>query len=122
MGMKTPPISHTVESSRYGQHRCVTRVTPNSIVVEGPTAYTRGAVDDDGVYEMADFEGGPFIARGMSLRLAVGDAPCFPPDGIVKSAKWIGAEEFGTLMGLSESYWVKALDKPNYAYCLVEFV
>ena len=113
-------ILHSFKS-RYGDERLLIAVDATTLLIEGPSQYTRSSADENGQY-MADFEGGPFIARGMSLRLAVGDAPCFPPDGIVKSAKWIGAEEFGTLMGLSESYWVKALDKPNYGYCLVEFV
>ena len=120
--MKIAPNMYTVEPSRYGQHRTVCRVDENRFIIEGPCRYTRGAVDDDGSPVMCDFEGGPFIYQGMGLELAMGEAPCIPEGKTVKSARWLSAEQYGELIGLTDSHWIKAFTKPDYAYCLVETV
>jgi len=39
---------------------------------------------------------------------------------IIKSVKSVDPETAVELLGLTGSHWVKAMDKPDYAYVLVE--
>ena len=52
--------------SRYGDERRLIAVDSTTLLIEGPSRYTRGSTDDDGQV-MADFEGGPFLMRGMTV-------------------------------------------------------
>lgn len=119
MGMKFPPLFYSVEPSRYGQHRTVCRVGENAFILEGPSRFTRGAADENGP-TMADFEGGPCVFTGMSLQLAVGEAPCLPEGKTVKSARFITPVEYAQHINMNASHWVQAFTKPDYAYCLIE--
>ena len=117
--MKIAPNFYSVEPSRYGQHRSVCRVAENRFIIEGPSRYVRGASDDNGP-TMADFEGGPCVFSGSDLRHALGDAPCLPEGKTIKSVRFLTPKEYAELVNLTDSYWVRAFDKPDYAYCLVE--
>lgn len=57
--------------SRYGQKRTLTKVGEGSYILEGKTNFMRFAED------MVDFEGGPFILKGMPLCHPEIDSPEF---------------------------------------------
>jgi hypothetical protein len=57
--------------SRYGQKRTLTKVGEGSYILEGKTNFLRGAEG------MVDFEGGPFILKGMPLCHPEVDSPEF---------------------------------------------
>jgi hypothetical protein len=73
--------------SRYGDTRTVTQVDENTLIVEGTTMYTRGSDDDNGQV-MVDFEGGPFLTRGMDIRVHLG---C-PMDGVIKTMRFLPSD------------------------------
>lgn len=117
--MTTPPPSYAF-SSRYGQHRSITRIDSTRYLVEGQTHYLRGGGDPETGSTMVDFEGGPFLMTGESLALMVGDLPCVREHAVIKSVKSVNPETAVELLGLTGSHWVKTMDKPDYAYVLVE--
>jgi hypothetical protein len=119
MCMNTPPPSYAF-ASRYGQYRSITRISSTQYLIEGDTLYMRGGEDPQSGSTMADFEGGPFLMTGVPLAVAVGDLPCVSEGAIIKSAKSVDAATAVELLGLRGSHWVKAMDKPDYAYVLVE--
>ena len=117
--MNTPSPSYAF-SSRYGQHRSITRIDSKRYLIEGNTRYMRGGEDPQTGSTMVDFEGGPFLMTGDPLAAMVGDLPCVREHAIIKSAKSVNAATAVELLGLTGSHWVTAMDKPDYAYVLVE--
>ena len=73
--------------SRYGDTRTVTQVDESTLILEGTTMYTRGSDGDDGQL-MVDFEGGPFLTRGMDIRVHLG---C-PMDGVIKTMRFLPSD------------------------------
>lgn len=57
--------SYTV-LSRYSQPRVVTMVASNKYIIDGPSEYYRGGVDDDG-NNFVDYDGGPFVFVSDSM-------------------------------------------------------
>ena len=76
--------------SRYGDERTVTRVDDSTLIVEGPSHYTRGSSDGEGNV-MADFEGGPFLMRGMTVQQATG----YPMSALIESVRFLPNEKPG---------------------------
>jgi hypothetical protein len=91
-------------------------------LIDGQTHYLRGGGDPQTGSTMVDFEGGPFLMTGDPLAVAVGDLPCVREGAIIKSVKSVDPETAVELLGLTGSHWVTAMDKPDYAYVLVETV
>lgn len=107
-------------TSRYGQHRSITRIDATHYLVEGDTRYVRFGHDANDNSTMADFEGGPFIATGEPLHACVGGFPCLHKSAVVESVKWITPDAAAAYLGFTDSAVVAAFDKPDYSYCLVE--
>ena len=82
--------------SRYGDERTVTRVDDHTLIVEGPSHYTRTSADESGSY-IADFEGGPFLMRGMTVQQATG----YGLDALIEAVRFLPC------------------DKPHHARCEV---
>jgi len=82
--------------SRYGDERTLSRVDDHTLIVEGPSHYTRGSSDGDGNV-MADFEGGPFLMRGMTVQQATG----YGLDALIEAVRFLPS------------------DKPHHARCEV---
>jgi len=80
--------------SRYGDKRSLIGVDDSTFIIEGPSHYTRGTTDD-GLEVMVDFEGGPYIERGMTIEQATG----FPMKALIESVR------------------ILAHEKPNHARC-----
>lgn len=76
--------------SRYGDERTVTRVDDHTLIVEGPSHYTRSSADESGSY-IADFEGGPFLMRGMTVEQATG----YGLDALIEAVRFLPAEKPG---------------------------
>ena len=107
-------------TSRYGQHRSITRIDATHYLVEGNTRYVRGGHDPKSEWTMVDFEGGPFIATGETLQVCVGEFPCLDGSAVVENVKWISPDAAAAYLGFTDSAVVAAFDKPDYSYCLVE--
>lgn len=118
MGMNTFPVSYTF-TSRYGKTRSLTRISSHRYIVEGETHYMRGGADNDG-NPFVDFEGGPFVVCGEFLEYCVGKFPCISHGEVVKQIKSITPDAAATEMGYTDSATVRAFQKPNYSYVLVE--
>ena len=87
--------------SRYGQKRTLTKVGEGSYILEGKTNFLRGAEG------MVDFEGGPFILKGMPL--------CHPE---VDSPGFVGSNEYISevkAVPVSEIAEILRYDEENYA-------
>jgi hypothetical protein len=56
---ENPIVARTI--SRYHVERLVRKVDCDTFIIEGESLFMRGTTDGT----MADFEGGPFIERGM---------------------------------------------------------
>ena len=82
-------LLHTFKS-RYGDERRLIAVDATTLIVEGPSHYTRGSSDDDGQV-MADFEGGPFLMRGMTVEQCTD----YPMEGIIESVRFLPHEKSG---------------------------
>lgn len=76
--------------SRYGDERTVTRVDDSTLIVEGPSHYTRGSSDESGDV-MADFEGGPFLMRGMTVEQATG----YPMTALIEAVRFLPSPKPG---------------------------
>lgn len=116
--MKSFAPSYTF-TSRYGQTRSITRVDDHRFIVEGDTRYMRGGEAGDGG-TMVDFEGGPFLMSGESLQVCVGDFPCVPENAVIKRVRCVTPYVAATEMGFTDSAMIKAFDKSDYSYVLVE--
>ena len=103
------PLTFT---ARYNLRRNVYRVDDTTYLVEGPSEYSRGAMDTDGSFFMVDFEGGPYIQKGMSLSLALHDDL---PAKIIKDARFVTYEDRCKLLGIKG----EGEPKETYAYCKV---
>ena len=82
-------LLHTFKS-RYGDERRLISVDATTLFVEGPSHYTRGSSDDDGQV-MADFEGGPFLMRGMTVEQCTD----FPMQALIESVRFLPHETPG---------------------------
>ena len=82
-------VLHTFKS-RYGDERRLMRVDDDTLIVEGPSHYTRTGSDENGSY-IADFEGGPFLMRGMSVQQATG----YPMSALIESVRFLPNEKPG---------------------------
>ena len=82
-------LLHTFKS-RYGDERRLVEVDATTLIVEGPSRFTRGSSDDDG-QTMADFEGGPFLMRGMTVEQCTD----YPMQGIIESVRFLPHEKPG---------------------------
>lgn len=82
-------LLHTFKS-RYGDERSLIGVDDNTFIVEGPSHFTRASVDGD-ANVMADFEGGPFLMRGMTIEQATG----FPMEALIESVRFLPSEKQG---------------------------
>jgi hypothetical protein len=91
----TGAILH-IFKSRYGDERRLIGVDSDTFIVEGLSHFTRGSTDEGGEV-MADFEGGPFLMRGMTIQQATG----FPMQALIESVRFLPCE------------------KPNHARCEV---
>jgi hypothetical protein len=85
----TGAILHSFKS-RYGDDRHLIGVDAATFIVEGPSHYTRGSTDEGGQV-MADFEGGPFLMRGMTIEQATG----FPLQALIESVRFLPSEKPG---------------------------
>ena len=83
-------LLHTFKS-RYGDERRLLAVDATTLIVEGPSRYTRGSTDDDGQV-MADFEGGPFLMRGMTVEQCTD----FPMQALIESVRFLPCEVAGS--------------------------
>lgn len=54
--------------SRYGMERTLEKLDSNRIRVMGESLITRGSQDDDGNQTMFDFEGGPCLNVGGTIK------------------------------------------------------
>jgi hypothetical protein len=78
-------ISETFKS-RYGVMRTVHKIDDRTWILEGESLYVRGSDDGKG-WQMADFEGGPYLETGLPLSLVVE-----LPDAnnkIIKKLEWL---------------------------------
>jgi hypothetical protein len=82
-------IIHSFKS-RYGDERLLIEVDATTLLIEGPSQYTRSSADENGQY-MADFEGGPFIMRGMTVEQCTD----FPMEGLIESVRFLSHEKPG---------------------------
>jgi hypothetical protein len=82
-------VLHTFKS-RYGDERRLIRVDESTLLVEGPSIYTRGSTDGE-QNVIADFEGGPFIMRGMSVQQATG----YPMTALIESVRFLPHDKPG---------------------------
>jgi hypothetical protein len=82
----TGAILHSFKS-RYGDERRLIGVDTDTYIVEGVSHYTRGSTDGSGDV-MADFEGGPFLMRGMTIEQATG----FPLQALIQSVRFLPCE------------------------------
>jgi hypothetical protein len=82
-------IIHSFKS-RYGDERLLIAVNATTLLIEGPSHYTRGSSDDDGQV-MADFEGGPFLMRGMTVEQCTD----FPMQALIESVRFLPHETPG---------------------------
>lgn len=104
-GMTTAPTNDpTFPTSkfraRYGLERTVFKLNDTTFLVEGESNYSRGSMNEKGNQDMADFEGGPFLALGMSLRLAT-DCPHVPERfSQIKALKFLTWEDRCEALGL----------------------
>ena len=76
--------------SRYGDERRLLAVDSTTFIVEGLSRFTRGSSDDEGQV-MADFEGGPFLMRGMTVKQCTD----YPMEGIIESVRFLPHEKPG---------------------------
>lgn len=54
--------------NRYGQDRVIEKISHNKLRVMGESLFSRGSVGDNGEYIMFDFEGGPCLNVGGTLK------------------------------------------------------
>lgn len=76
--------------SRYGDPRLLIAVDDDTLLIEGPSQYTRFSSDENGSY-IADFEGGPFVMRGMTVEQCTD----FPMEGLIQSVRFVPHETPG---------------------------
>lgn len=59
--------------NRYGEDRVIEKIAPDKLRVMGESNFSRTSVDDDGKIIMFDFEGGPFLMVGSSIKYLKSD-------------------------------------------------
>ena len=57
-----------IVKNRYGVERVIEKIDSNRIRVMGESLITRGSEDEDGNQTMYDFEGGPCLNVGGSIK------------------------------------------------------
>jgi hypothetical protein len=88
-------LLHTWKS-RYGDERTLIGVDDRTFIIEGPSHFSRSSADESGQF-MVDFEGGPFVMRGLSIEQVTG----FAMSALIESVRSLPCE------------------KPNHARCEV---
>lgn len=76
--------------SRYGDERTLIGVDDRTFIIEGPSYYSRSSADESGQF-MVDFEGGPFVMRGLSIEQVTG----FAMDALIQSVRSLPCEKRG---------------------------
>lgn len=57
-----------IVQNRYGHDRVIEKISPNKIRVMGESIFSRSSTDDSGQYTMFDFEGGPCLNVGGTIK------------------------------------------------------
>lgn len=99
--------------SRYGQKRTLTKIGEGSYIIEGKTNYTRAGEG------MIDFEGGPFILKGMPLCHPEVDSPKFVNENeIISDVKFVPIGEIAEFLNYDEETY----SDTNYAWVKISTV
>lgn len=54
--------------NRYGEDRVIEKIAPDKLRVMGESTFTRTSTNDNGETIMFDFEGGPFLMVGNTIK------------------------------------------------------
>lgn len=57
-----------IVQNRYGHDRVIEKIASDKIRIMGESLFSRGSTNDAGEYTMFDFEGGPCLNVGGSIR------------------------------------------------------
>lgn len=57
-----------IVQNRYGQDRVIEKISHNKLRVMGESIFSRSSIDDSGSQMMFDFEGGPCLNVGGTIK------------------------------------------------------
>ena len=57
-----------IVKNRYGNERVIEKISPTKLRITGESLFSRGSSDENGNHTMYDFEGGPCLNIGGTIR------------------------------------------------------